>query len=98
VQKVDTAKVSMSKENTASLTLEDLVHLIDISVASKYGVYLSQLTQVLAEDVCLSHPGSRKQNRSLHTCAQDVQITYTAQQYGQLIQYLIKLQTRIFTK
>jgi hypothetical protein len=26
----------------------------------------------------LSHPGSRKQNRSLHTCAQDVQITRTA--------------------
>jgi hypothetical protein len=46
----------------------------------------------------LSHPGSRKQNRSLHTCAQDVQITRTAQQYGQQIQYLIKLQTRIFTK
>jgi hypothetical protein len=26
----------------------------------------------------VSHPGSRKQNRSLHTCAQDVQITCTA--------------------
>jgi hypothetical protein len=26
----------------------------------------------------VSHPGSRKQNRSLHTCAQDVQITRTA--------------------
>jgi hypothetical protein len=26
----------------------------------------------------LSHPGSRKQNRSLHTCVQDVQITRTA--------------------
>jgi hypothetical protein len=26
----------------------------------------------------LSHPGSRKLNRSLHTCAQDVQITHTA--------------------
>jgi hypothetical protein len=25
----------------------------------------------------LSHPGSRKLNRSLHTCAQDVQITRT---------------------
>jgi hypothetical protein len=25
----------------------------------------------------LSYPGSRKQNRSLHTCAQDVQITRT---------------------
>jgi hypothetical protein len=25
----------------------------------------------------MSHPGSRKQNRSLHTCAQDVQITHT---------------------
>jgi hypothetical protein len=26
----------------------------------------------------MSHPGSRNQNRSLHTCAQDVQITRTA--------------------
>jgi hypothetical protein len=26
----------------------------------------------------VSHTGSRKQNRSLHTCAQDVQITRTA--------------------
>jgi hypothetical protein len=26
----------------------------------------------------VSHPGSRKQNWSLHTCAQDVQITHTA--------------------
>jgi hypothetical protein len=26
----------------------------------------------------VSHPDSRKQNRSLHTCAQDVQITRTA--------------------
>jgi hypothetical protein len=26
----------------------------------------------------VSHPGSRKLNRSLHTCAQDVQITRTA--------------------
>jgi hypothetical protein len=25
----------------------------------------------------MSHPGSRKQNRSLHTCARDVQITRT---------------------
>jgi hypothetical protein len=46
----------------------------------------------------VSHPGSRKQNRNLHMCAQDVQITRTTQQYGQQIQYLIKLQTRIFTK
>jgi hypothetical protein len=45
------AKASTSKVYAASLTPEDLVHLIDISVASKYGVDLSQLTWVLAEDV-----------------------------------------------
>jgi hypothetical protein len=51
VQKADMAKASTSKVYAASLTPEDLVHLIDISVASKYGVDLSQLTWVLAEDV-----------------------------------------------
>jgi hypothetical protein len=30
----------------------------------------------------VSHPDSRKQNRSLHTCAQDVQITRTANNMG----------------
>jgi hypothetical protein len=31
--------------------------------------------QTIPSSEKMSHPGSRKQNRSLHTCAQDVQIT-----------------------
>jgi hypothetical protein len=41
VQKADTAKASSSKVNSSSLSLEDLVHLVDIFVASKYGVDLA---------------------------------------------------------
>jgi hypothetical protein len=37
----------------------------------------SQATTAGTQPQLLSHPGSRKQNRSLHTCAQDVQITRT---------------------
>jgi hypothetical protein len=51
VQKLDTAKASSSKVNSSSLTPEDLVHLVDVSVASKYGADMAQLTRVLAEDV-----------------------------------------------
>jgi hypothetical protein len=46
VQKADTAKV-----NPSSLTPEDLVHLVDVSVASKYGADLAQLTRALVENV-----------------------------------------------
>jgi hypothetical protein len=41
VQKEVTAKATSSKVNSSSLTLEDLVHLVDVFVASKYGVDLS---------------------------------------------------------
>jgi hypothetical protein len=51
VQKADTAKASTLKVNSASLTPEELVHLVDVSVASKYGTDLAQLTQALGEDV-----------------------------------------------
>jgi hypothetical protein len=43
VQKADMAKASTSKVNASSLTPEDLVHLVVVSMASKYGADLSQL-------------------------------------------------------
>jgi hypothetical protein len=51
VQKADTVKASLSMVNSSTLTPEELVHLVDVSVASKYGADLAQLTCVLAEDV-----------------------------------------------
>jgi predicted GTPase len=54
VQKADTAKASLSKVNSSSLSSEDLAHLVDVSVASKYSVDLAQLTQAFAEDVCIT--------------------------------------------
>jgi hypothetical protein len=55
------------------------VHIVDTSV--------SKLSM-------MSHPGSRKLNQSLHTCAQDVQITRTANnmvnRYNISINYRIK--------
>jgi hypothetical protein len=51
IQKEDTAKATALKVNSSPLTHEDLVHLVDVSVASKYGADLVQLTCVLAEDV-----------------------------------------------
>jgi hypothetical protein len=41
----------------------------------------------------LSHPGSRKLNRSLHTCAQDVQITRTAN--NMVNRYIISLNYKL---
>jgi hypothetical protein len=38
MQKADTAKASSSKVNPLPLTPEELVHLVDVLVASKYGV------------------------------------------------------------
>jgi hypothetical protein len=37
--------------NSSSLSPEDLVHIVDISVASKYGADLAHLTRVPVEDV-----------------------------------------------
>jgi hypothetical protein len=51
MQKADTTKPSSSKVNSSSLSPEDLVHLVDVSVASKYRADLTQLTRALAEDV-----------------------------------------------
>jgi hypothetical protein len=47
----DMVKASLSKVNSSSLTPEDLVHLVDVLVASKYGADLTHLTHALAEDV-----------------------------------------------
>jgi hypothetical protein len=48
---VDTAKATAPKVNASPLTFEDLIHLVDVSVASKSEVDLIQLTRALAEDV-----------------------------------------------
>jgi hypothetical protein len=42
MQKADTARASSSKINPPSHTPEELVHLVDIFVASKYGADLAQ--------------------------------------------------------
>jgi hypothetical protein len=41
VQKVDMAAASSSKLNASSLTPEDLVHLVGVSITSKYGADLA---------------------------------------------------------
>jgi hypothetical protein len=60
VQKADTVKASSSKVNFASLTLEDLVHLVDVSVASKYGTDLAQFTRAMGEDVHITLDSFRR--------------------------------------
>jgi hypothetical protein len=37
--------------NSSPLTPKELVHLVHVSIASKYGADLAQLTRVLAEDM-----------------------------------------------
>jgi hypothetical protein len=50
------AEASSSKVSMPPSTQEDLAHLVDVSVASKYITDLAQLTRVLAEDVrCTLH-------------------------------------------
>jgi hypothetical protein len=51
VQKADTGEASASKVSAQPLPPEELAHLVDISIASKYGTDLAQLTHILAEDV-----------------------------------------------
>jgi hypothetical protein len=50
VRKAYTAPASGVKVNT-SLSPEDLVHMVEVSVASKYGADLIQFTRVVAEDM-----------------------------------------------
>jgi RNase P protein component len=50
VRKAYTAPASGVKVN-ASLSPEDLVHMVEVSVASKYGADLIQFTRVVAEDM-----------------------------------------------
>jgi hypothetical protein len=47
---------------------------------------------------CLSHPGSGKLNRSLHTCAQDVQITRTANNMVNRYNISLNYKLESFTK
>jgi hypothetical protein len=50
VKKADTAAASGSKVDT-SLSAEDLVQLVNVSVASKYGAELAQFIQVITEEM-----------------------------------------------
>jgi hypothetical protein len=50
IKKSDTAAVSSAKL-TSHLRLEDLVHMVDESMASRYGADLTPFTWVMAEDM-----------------------------------------------
>jgi hypothetical protein len=50
VKKADTAAMTNAKVN-AQLSPENLVHMVDVSVASKYGADLTQFMRVVAEDM-----------------------------------------------
>jgi hypothetical protein len=50
MKKANTATTSGIKVNSSSLSPEDLVQLVDVSVMSKYGTDLTQFTRVVAED------------------------------------------------
>jgi predicted DNA-binding ArsR family transcriptional regulator len=50
VKKAETTTASSAKVNSY-LSLEDLAHTVDVSVASKYGDDLTQFTQVMAEEM-----------------------------------------------
>jgi hypothetical protein len=51
IKKADTATASGAKVNS-SLNPEDLVHMVDVSLAGKYGDDLTQFTRVMAEELC----------------------------------------------
>jgi hypothetical protein len=77
LQKGNTSKASSSKVNSSSLTPQELVHLVYVSVTSKYGTDLAQLTRVLAEHVCgiidsLNHDLDDKLPRQIRTVVKDV--------------------------
>jgi hypothetical protein len=50
IKKSVTMVASASKVN-AQLSPEDLVHMVDVSVASKYGVDITQFTRIMVEDM-----------------------------------------------
>jgi uncharacterized protein YjaG (DUF416 family) len=50
IKKADTAVATSTKVN-AQLSPEDLVHMVDVSMASKYGADLTQFIRVVAEDM-----------------------------------------------
>jgi hypothetical protein len=51
VKKLDTVAASSAKVNS-HLSPEELGHMVDVSIASKYGADLTQFTRVMAEDMC----------------------------------------------
>jgi hypothetical protein len=55
----------------------DFLWRIILSISSTVRIIHFRFIENHTSTQHVSHPGSRKQNRSLHTCAQDVQITRT---------------------
>jgi hypothetical protein len=51
IKKTDTTTTSGAKVNS-SLNPEELAHMVDVWEASKYGDDLTQLTRVMAKDLC----------------------------------------------
>jgi hypothetical protein len=51
IKKADMTSVSTAKV-TSNLSPKDLVHMVDVSIASKYGADLTQFTRVIPEDMC----------------------------------------------
>jgi hypothetical protein len=47
-----TTTTTMVATVTSNLTLEELVKLMDMSVASKYGADLTQFTRIIVDDMC----------------------------------------------
>jgi hypothetical protein len=43
-----------NKKVSSSLTCEELAHMVDTSVASKYGVDVMEITRMISEGVCNS--------------------------------------------
>jgi hypothetical protein len=51
VKKADPTAASSTKVNSSSLSPEDLIQLVDVSVTSKYDADLTQFMRVVAEDM-----------------------------------------------
>lgn len=51
VKKADTASISLTKVSSLPITPEELAQFVDISVASKYGADLEQMTRMVTDSV-----------------------------------------------
>lgn len=51
VKKADTTS-TLNMKVTSDLSPEDLVHMVHMAIASKYGADLTQFTRMIAKDMC----------------------------------------------